>query len=270
MSIAAVEVTKVFRQARRRGEAASDFTAVKDVSFELERGETLGLVGESGSGKSTLARIVLGLIAPTSGRIEFDGLPLDGFGKEGWKRYRRQVQVVFQDPRAALNWRVKIEDIVTEPLRNYDIGDRASRRARAGELLEQVGVSPRLLERFPPEVSGGQLQRVAIARALGLGPSYLVCDEPLSALDVSVQAGVINLLLELQQEEGLSLLFISHDLEVVRHLSDRVMVMFGGEVVEQATAEELYGRPRHPYSRQLLGLGDESSEAGDAVAEGSR
>ena len=157
-----------------------------------------------------------------------------------------------KNPRSALNWRLDIEEIVTEPLRNYGLGDRKARRARATELLEQVHVSPKLLQRHPPEVSGGQLQRVAIARALALDPAYLVCDEPLSALDVSVQAGVMNLLLDLQASRQLSLLFISHDLEVVRHMSDRVMVMYRGEVVESAVVDEFYGRPRHPYSRILL------------------
>lgn len=258
MSLSVVSVTKVFRQTRRRNAPAKQFVAVKDVSFELTPGETLGLVGESGSGKSTLARIVLGLIAPTLGHIEFEGRSLQTYSTAELKAYRRQVQVVFQDPRAALNWRMKIEDLITEPLRNYHIGNAASRRVRALELLNHVGVSPRLIERFPPEVSGGQLQRVAIARALALEPSYLICDEPLSALDVSVQAGVINLLLDLQEQEGLSLLFISHDLEVVRHVSDRVMVMLEGSVVEEAAAEQLYGAPRHPYTRTLLGLGNEA------------
>jgi peptide/nickel transport system ATP-binding protein len=253
MSIAGIELTKVFDQ-KGRGRAATPTPALRGVSFELLPGETLGLVGESGSGKSTLARIVLGLIEPTGGRVEFDGRDLDLYSRTDWREYRRQVQVVFQDPRSALNWKLGIEEIVTEPLRNYGIGDKRSRRARAVELLEQVDVSSRLLERRPPEVSGGQLQRVAIARALALAPTYLICDEPLSALDVSVQAGVLNLLLDLQAARGLSLLFISHDLEVVRHLSDRVMVMFRGEIVEQASAQRLYTSARHSYSRTLLGL----------------
>ncbi len=257
MSLAAVEVTKSFGTKRRRRAAADEVSgvqALRGVSFELQPGETLGLVGESGSGKSTLARIVLGLLAPTGGRIEFEGRELSSFDRTDWRDYRRRVQVVFQDPRSALNWRLRIEEIVTEPLRNYGLGNSAARRARAADLLEQVDVSPRLLERRPQEVSGGQLQRVAIARALALEPTYLVCDEPLSALDVSVQAGVMNLLLDLQASRGLSVLFISHDLDVVRHLSDRVIVMYRGEIVEEAGAEELYSRPRHPYTRTLLGL----------------
>ena len=197
MTLAGVDLVKTFEQTGRR-RTTTTTTAVQGVSFELRPAETLGLVGESGSGKSTLARIVLGLLDATSGHVEFEGRRLDSFSGADWREYRRRVQVVFQDPRSALNWRVHIEEIVTEPLRNYGTGDRRSRRARATELLEQVGVSPKLLERRPPEVSGGQLQRVAIARALALAPSYLVCDEPLSALDVSVQAGVMNLLLDLQ------------------------------------------------------------------------
>ncbi len=227
-------------------------TALRDVSFELSPGETLGVVGESGSGKSTLARIVLGLLPPTKGVVEFGSRAMGSFGAADWRDFRKSVQAVFQDPRSALNWRLDIEEIVTEPMRNYGMGDRRARRARAAELLEQVHVSANLLERRPPEVSGGQLQRVAIARALALDPAYLVCDEPLSALDVSVQAGVMNLLLDLQASRQLSLLFISHDLEVVRHMSDRVMVMYRGEVVESAVVDEFYGRPQHPYSRVLL------------------
>jgi peptide/nickel transport system ATP-binding protein len=252
VTIAVRNVSKVFRA---RGSAAGGGThAVRGASFELRPGQTLGLVGESGSGKSTLARIVLGLLPPTSGHVEFDGTATDRFGPPEWAGFRRQVQAVFQDPRQSLNWRLTIASIVTEPLRNYGIGDSRTRRARAAELLEQVHVSPKLLARRPPEVSGGQLQRVAIARALALEPSYLVCDEPLSALDVSVQAGIINLFLDLQESRGLAMLFISHDLAVVRHLSDQVVVMRRGEIVEQATADDFYRRPRHPYSRELLGL----------------
>ena len=256
MTLVGVDVVKTFEQ-KARGRPTTGTPALKGVSFELHAGETLGLVGESGSGKSTLARIVLGLIDATSGHVVFEGRRLDSFTRADWRAYRRRVQVVFQDPRSALNWRVRIEEIVTEPLRNYGVGDRRSRPARAAELLEQVGVSSKLLERRPPEVSGGQLQRVAIARALALAPSYLVCDEPLSALDVSVQAGVMNLLLDLQLERELSLLFISHDLDVVRHLSDRVMVMYQGEIVEEAAADDIYARPQHPYSQALLGLKEE-------------
>jgi peptide/nickel transport system ATP-binding protein len=252
VSISVVEVSKSFQRSAR--DASSRVThAVRSASFELHPGETLGLVGESGSGKSTLARIVLGLLPATSGTVAFDGRPTSTFDAEGWTQFRRSVQAVFQDPRSSLNWRLDIEAILTEPLRNYGLGDRRARRARAAELLEQVSLSSMVLTRRPAEVSGGQLQRVAIARALALDPSYLVCDEPLSALDVSVQAGVINLLLDLQERRGLAMLFISHDLGVVRHLSDRVLVMYRGEIVESARADEFYGRPSHPYSRSLLG-----------------
>jgi peptide/nickel transport system ATP-binding protein len=237
-------------------------TAVDDVSFTLAPGETLGLVGESGSGKSTVARMALGLISPTAGRVEFEGKPLAGFSRSDWLRFRRQVQVVFQDPRSALNWRLGIASQITEPLRNFGVGDRAARRVRAAELLDQVNLSSRVLERRPAELSGGQLQRVAIARALALGPTYLVCDEPLSALDVSVQAGIVNLLLDLQTSTGLAMLFISHDLEIVRHMSDQVMVMRHGEVVEAASAQKLYEHADHPYSRELLGLPAQAPDTG--------
>jgi ABC-type oligopeptide transport system ATPase subunit len=253
MSITVTDVTKIFDD--RRQNAAP---AVRGASFELQPGHTLGLVGESGSGKSTLARIVLGLLHQTSGRVTFDGRPTDDFGRDDWGEFRHSVQAVFQDPRSSLNWRLRIEDIVTEPFRNYHVGTRKWRRGKAAELLEQVNVSPKLLDRRPPEVSGGQLQRVAIARALALEPKYLVCDEPLSALDVSVQAGVVNLLLDLQASRGLAMLFISHDLGVVRHMCDWVLVMYRGEIVESASADELYGSPRHPYSRTLLGLPQEA------------
>jgi peptide/nickel transport system ATP-binding protein len=251
MTIAVREVSKFFAG---RGHGSQGTHAVRAASFELAPGQTLGLVGESGSGKSTLARIVLGLLPATSGHVEFDGRRTDQFAPRDLAAFRRQVQAVFQDPRQSLNWRLDIATLVTEPLRNYGIGTRASRRARAAELLDQVHVSPKLLSRHPAEVSGGQLQRVAIARALALEPAYLVCDEPLSALDVSVQAGIINLFLDLQQSRGLAMLFISHDLAVVRHLSDRVLVMRHGEIVEDATADDFYHRPTHAYSRELLGL----------------
>jgi ABC-type glutathione transport system ATPase component len=253
MTIDVRAVSKVF-PSKLRGSSAGTTFAVHDASFELSPGETLGLVGESGSGKSTLARIVLGLLHQTSGEVQFDGRSTDSFGRDDWTQFRRHVQAVFQDPRSSLNWRHTVEDIITEPLRNYSIGDKRSRRARAAELLEQVNVSPNLLTRRPADVSGGQLQRVAIARALALEPSYLICDEPLSALDVSVQAGIVNLLLDLQASRGLAMLFISHDLGVVRHLSDQILVMYRGEIVENASADDFYGRPRHEYSRLLLGL----------------
>ena len=263
MTIRAQDISKVFMS---RSKSATSTPAVRDATLEITPGQTLGLVGQSGSGKSTLARIILGLLRPTSGQVLFNDQPTSQFRAADWGRFRREVQAVFQDPRQALNWRQEIGSIVTEPLRNYRIGDRAQRRARAAELLEQVSVSPKLLTRRPPEVSGGQLQRIAIARALALEPRYLICDEPLSALDVSVQAGIVNLLLDLQQRQGLALLFISHDLGVVRHLSDQVLVMRRGEIVESASAAEFYQGPSHPYSRELVGLAAATARA----AGGSR
>ncbi len=263
MTIQARDVSKVFGS---RGRAGTGTHAVRGVSLELCPGQTLGLVGQSGSGKSTLARIILGLIRPTSGEVLFDDSPTSTFAASDWARFRCEVQAVFQDPRQSLNWRLDIASIVTEPLRNYGIGDRAERRAKAAELLEQVSVSPKLLSRRPPEVSGGQLQRIAIARALALQPRYLICDEPLSALDVSVQAGILNLLLDLQERQELAMLFISHDLAVVRHLSDQVLVMRRGEIVEGAAADDFYQRPAHPYSRELVGLAAVTNPAGAGQA----
>jgi peptide/nickel transport system ATP-binding protein len=259
VTIRAQDVSKVFTS---RSKAGASTHAVRAATLEITPGQTVGLVGQSGSGKSTLARIILGLLPPTSGEVLFDGRPTSAFRAADWGRFRREVQAVFQDPRQSLNWRQDVASIVTEPLRNYRVGDRGQRRQQAAELLEQVSVSPKLLTRRPPEVSGGQLQRIAIARALALQPKYLICDEPLSALDVSVQAGIVNLLLDLQQRQGLALLFISHDLGVVRHLSDQVLVMRGGEIVESASAAEFYQGPSHAYSRELVGLAAATSPAG--------
>jgi peptide/nickel transport system ATP-binding protein len=258
MTIQAREISKMFGSRDRAGPGTH---AVRAASLELRPGQTVGLVGQSGSGKSTLARIILGLLRPTSGDVLFDGSPTSRFGASDWAAFRRQVQAVFQDPRQSLNWRLDIASIVTEPLRNYGLGNRTERRSRAAELLEQVSVSPKLLTRRPPEVSGGQLQRIAIARALALSPRYLICDELLSALDVSVQAGIINLLLDLQEQQGLAMLFISHDLAVVRHLSDQVLVMRRGEIVESAAADDFYRGPEHEYSRELVGLAAATSPA---------
>lgn len=253
MTVAVERLSKLF-DVKQAGNTGRHMYAVRDVSLSIEPGEIVGLVGESGSGKSTLARLVLGLLKPTSGEVYFNGQATSKFRACDWSEYRHRVQVVFQDPRSSLNWRMSIEEIVTEPLKNYRLGDRKLRRETAERLLELVNLNPQLLGRRPPDVSGGQLQRVAIARALALEPSYLVCDEPLSALDVSVQAGVVNLLLSLQESRRLGMLFISHDLGVVRHVSDRVLVMYSGEIVESATAEDFYGHPEHPYSRALLGF----------------
>ena len=252
MTLAAIDVSKRFLVGRHWPLKPEYTIGVDGVTCAVEQGKTLGVVGESGSGKSTLARLMLGLLAPTSGRIEFEDQPLAGYGHSQWRAFRRAVQPIFQDPRSSLNWRHSIERIITEPLQNFGQGS-AERGRRALSLLEQVRLPTHILQRQTSDVSGGQLQRVAIARALALDPNYLICDEPLSALDVSVQAGVLNLLLDLQSSRHLAMMFISHDLEVVRHVSDRIIVMYRGAVMEDASAEDFYRRPRHPYTQVLLG-----------------
>ncbi|GIX10090.1 ABC transporter ATP-binding protein [Elioraea sp.] len=227
--------------------------AVDGVSFDLAEGETLSLVGESGCGKSTTARLVLRLLDPTSGVIRFAGEDIARRPSSALKPIRRQIQPVFQDPYASLNPRMPVGRILEEPMEVHEIGDAASRRARVHELLRLVGLAPYHAERFPHEFSGGQRQRVGIARALAVSPRLMVLDEPVSALDVSIQAQVVNLLKDLQQRLGLSYLFIAHDLAVVRHVSDRIAVMYLGEIVETATKRDLYRAPRHPYSQALLG-----------------
>ncbi|MHB8589862.1 MAG: oligopeptide/dipeptide ABC transporter ATP-binding protein [Candidatus Dormibacteraceae bacterium] len=272
MSLAAIEVSKRFLVGHKWPLSPEFTIAVDDVTCVVEPGQTLGVVGESGSGKSTLARLMLGLLAPTSGRIEFDGQLLSRFGRSQSRAFRRSVQPIFQDPRSSLNWRHSIERIITEPLQNYGQGP-ADRARRALALLEQVRLPTHILKRPTSEVSGGQLQRVAIARALALDPNFLICDEPLSALDVSVQAGVLNLLLDLQSSRHLAMMFISHDLEVVRHVSDRIIVMYRGVVMEDATASDFYTQPRHPYTQVLLGranpLAEDASSSGTAIAAAS-
>jgi len=226
--------------------------AVEDVSFTLERGQALGLVGESGSGKSTTARAIVGLTRPTSGSVKLDGVELSTLSDRERRPFRRRVQMVFQDPTGSLDPRLTIGAIVAEPLAIQGVGTRRERRTRAASLLESVGLDAAALERYPHEFSGGQRQRIGIARALALEPELLVLDEPVSALDVSVQASVVNLLQDLRDRLGLSYLFIAHDLAVVRHVCERVAVMYLGRIVEEATREELFANPRHPYTQALL------------------
>jgi oligopeptide transport system ATP-binding protein len=226
--------------------------AVDGVSFDLAEGETLSLVGESGCGKSTTARLVLRLLEPTAGTIRFAGEDITRTPPGALTPIRRAMQPVFQDPYASLNPRMTVGNIIAEPMEVHGIGDGASRRARVEELLRLVGLAPYHAQRFPHEFSGGQRQRIGIARALSVGPRLVVCDEPVSALDVSIQAQVVNLLKDLQHRLGLSYLFIAHDLAVVRHVSDRIAVMYLGEIVETAPKGRLYAAPRHPYTQALL------------------
>jgi oligopeptide transport system ATP-binding protein len=226
--------------------------AVDDVSFAVREGETLGLVGESGCGKSTLGRTIVRLLEPTEGQVIFQGTPIEHFGTRRMRPLRREMQMVFQDPYASLNPRKRVGTIVSDPMRIHNLGNRAEQKRRVGEILETVGLSPEHYNRFPHEFSGGQRQRIGIARALALRPKLIVADEPVSALDVSIQSQMLNLLEDLQNELKLTYVFIAHDLGVVRHVSDRIAVMYLGKIVELSPAEELYTRPIMPYTEALL------------------
>jgi oligopeptide transport system ATP-binding protein len=245
-------LVKAFSRSRGLFAPPSIVRAVDDVSFTIEEGETFGLVGESGSGKTTTGRCILRLIEPTSGEVRFKNEDVLGFSKSRLRQARRDMQIVFQDPYSSLNPRMRVGDIVEEPLIIHRIGSKAERRARVAELFDLVGLDPSQLARYPHQFSGGQRQRIGLARALALNPSLVIADEPVSALDVSVQAQVINLLMDLQERLKLTYLFIAHDLRLVRHICSRVAVMYLGRIVEMGATDALFAAPAHPYTRALL------------------
>jgi oligopeptide transport system ATP-binding protein len=245
-------LSKTFTRRKGLFGAASVVRAVDDVSFSIERGETFGLVGESGSGKTTTGRCILRLIEPTGGEVLFDGRDVLALSRGDLRRARRDMQIVFQDPYSSLNPRMRVADIVEEPLVIHKLGSRAERRERVKELVGLVGLNPDHLQRYPHEFSGGQRQRIGLARALALNPSLIIADEPVSALDVSVQAQVVNLLMDLQERLKLTYLFIAHDLRLVDHICSRVAVMYLGRIVEMGDTPKLFASPQHPYTRALL------------------
>src|ERR671913_8403 len=245
-------LTKQFVRGKGLFRRGTTVRAVDDVSFDILEGETFGLVGESGSGKTTTGRCILRLIEPTSGDVQFRGEDVLGFSRRRLREARRDMQIVFQDPFSSLNPRMRVQEIVEEPLVIHRVGSKAERRARVAELFQLVGLDPSHLTRYPHQFSGGQRQRIGLARALALNPSLVIADEPVSALDVSVQAQVVNLLMDLQERLKLTYLFIAHDLRLVQHICSRTAVMYLGRIVEMGETEAIFANPSHPYTRALL------------------